>query len=104
MASRRTDERVVKRIASNTWSLAAVLAWLEYKTIDRIQRVARKVGKTSIPINPEVTKPTGSFAGVVYQLAQCVNDESSLLGADLPEVVAAHAVRFDLVARAEEVG
>src|SRR5215469_3945725 len=60
MASRRTDEFVVKWITSDTWSLAAVFAWLKCKTIDRIQRVARQVGKTSILINPEVIKPSAT--------------------------------------------
>src|SRR6516162_10283984 len=60
MASRRTDELVVEWIASDTWSLAAVFAWLECKTIDGIQRVARQVGKTSILINPEVIKPSAA--------------------------------------------
>src|SRR5262249_697697 len=60
MASRRTDEIVVKWIANNTWNLAAVFPWLECKTIDRIQRVARQVGKTSILINPEVIKPSAA--------------------------------------------
>src|SRR5215472_16605798 len=36
MASRRTDEFVVKWITCNTYNLAAVFAWLERKTIDRI--------------------------------------------------------------------
>ena len=60
MTSRRTDEFVVKRITSDTSNLAAVFAWLERKTIDRIQRVARQVGKTSILINPEVIKPSAA--------------------------------------------
>src|SRR6516165_1731046 len=60
MASRRTDELVVKWIASDTWSLAAVFAWLECKTIDRIQRVARQVSKASILINPEVINPSAA--------------------------------------------
>ena len=41
MTSRRADEFVVEWITSDTETLTAVFAWLERKTIDRIQRVAR---------------------------------------------------------------
>ena len=64
------------------------------------ERFRRRVSKYS----RRIVNRRSSLAMWVYQLTQRVNDQSSLLGADPPEFVAALAVRLDLVAGVEEVG
>ena len=58
MTRRRADEFVVKGTTSDMQNLAPVFIRLEGQTIDRIQRVARQVGKPTILIDPEVVKPS----------------------------------------------